>query len=54
MFIDCFYYNFAKNIIQIFTNAYNIKLKDYKDVLDDTNCYLVLFDKLVSLIFKDN
>lgn len=38
------------NITKIFCEACNIKLLDYKDVIDYTGHYQVAFDKIQSLI----
>lgn len=41
------------SIIRIFCKAYNIKLSNCKDVMDNICCYQMIFDKIQNLITKD-
>lgn len=48
-----FHLIFPMIVTRIFTDVCNVKLLDYKDVLDYTSCYQIAFDKLISLIFTE-
>lgn len=40
------------SVTRIFSEASNIKFSDGKDVIDHTNYYQVVFDKIKSLIIE--
>ena len=48
-----FQYISSINVICIFFNACNIKFLDFKDVLNYTSCYQIVFNKIYSLIIKN-
>ena len=50
---DCFQHISPMNVICIFSDTYNLKLLDCKDVIDYTSRYQIIFDKILILINKN-
>ena len=42
------------SVSRVFVDACEIKLSDYKDIIDYTSCYQIAFNKLLSLINEES
>lgn len=50
---DSFQYIFPISVIFTFFNTFNMKLLNYKNVVNYTSCYQIAFNKILSLINKN-
>lgn len=51
---DKFHHISSMSVSHIFIDACNVKLLEYKDIIDYISQYQIAFDKLISLISKDS